>query len=162
MRDIASTAVLITGEFLRVDLIGTACGRCRSNRRKRTGVCHANDGQGANAWHGQYCLHQRFWSTGRCPAHHSARAGFARSCDPRTISRILSLFCNSQLPVSRHGDQQSQCTLLREMQGIDGIKTGYTEASGYNLVASATCEVLGFCCAHSKSKTPSAGRKSLL
>jgi D-alanyl-D-alanine carboxypeptidase len=26
--------------------------------------------------------------------------------------------------------------LLREMQGIDGIKTGYTEASGYNLVAS--------------------------
>jgi D-alanyl-D-alanine carboxypeptidase len=26
--------------------------------------------------------------------------------------------------------------LLREMQGVDGIKTGYTEASGYNLVAS--------------------------
>jgi D-alanyl-D-alanine carboxypeptidase len=26
--------------------------------------------------------------------------------------------------------------LLGEMQGIDGIKTGYTEASGYNLVAS--------------------------
>jgi hypothetical protein len=26
--------------------------------------------------------------------------------------------------------------LLREMPGIDGIKTGYTEASGYNLVAS--------------------------
>src|SRR6266851_9867805 len=26
--------------------------------------------------------------------------------------------------------------LLREMQGVDGIKTGYTEASGYNLVSS--------------------------
>jgi D-alanyl-D-alanine carboxypeptidase len=26
--------------------------------------------------------------------------------------------------------------LLREMRGVDGIKTGYTEASGYNLVAS--------------------------
>jgi D-alanyl-D-alanine carboxypeptidase len=26
--------------------------------------------------------------------------------------------------------------LLREMQGVDGIKTGYTEDSGYNLVAS--------------------------
>jgi D-alanyl-D-alanine carboxypeptidase len=26
--------------------------------------------------------------------------------------------------------------LLRELQGVDGIKTGYTEASGYNLVAS--------------------------
>src|SRR5262249_29144738 len=26
--------------------------------------------------------------------------------------------------------------LLREMEGVDGIKTGYTEASGYNLVSS--------------------------
>jgi D-alanyl-D-alanine carboxypeptidase len=26
--------------------------------------------------------------------------------------------------------------LLREVQGVDGIKTGYTEASGYNLVSS--------------------------
>jgi D-alanyl-D-alanine carboxypeptidase len=36
-----------------------------------------------------------------------------------------------------HGTEISNHNaLLREMQGIDGIKTGYTEASGYNLVAS--------------------------
>ena len=36
-----------------------------------------------------------------------------------------------------HGNEISNHNaLLREMQGVDGIKTGYTEASGYNLVAS--------------------------
>jgi D-alanyl-D-alanine carboxypeptidase len=29
-------------------------------------------------------------------------------------------------------------TLLKKVQGVDGIKTGYTNASGYNLMASAT------------------------
>jgi D-alanyl-D-alanine carboxypeptidase len=27
-------------------------------------------------------------------------------------------------------------TLLGQLEGVDGVKTGYTEASGYNLVAS--------------------------
>ena len=36
-----------------------------------------------------------------------------------------------------HGrDISNHNALLREMLGVDGIKTGYTEASGYNLVAS--------------------------
>jgi D-alanyl-D-alanine carboxypeptidase len=30
--------------------------------------------------------------------------------------------------------------LLRQMEGVDGIKTGYTEASGYNLVSSVRRE----------------------
>src|SRR6202007_2168989 len=33
-------------------------------------------------------------------------------------------------PINNHN------ALLREMPGVDGIKTGYTEASGYNLVCS--------------------------
>ena len=28
-------------------------------------------------------------------------------------------------------------TLLKKVEGVDGIKTGYTNASGYNLMASA-------------------------
>src|SRR6266699_5097762 len=41
------------------------------------------------------------------------------------------------LPFQYHGIEISNHNaLLREMQGVDGIKTGYTEASGYNLVAS--------------------------
>src|SRR5262249_30782091 len=40
-----------------------------------------------------------------------------------------------------HGNEISNHNaLLREMQGVDGIKTGYTEASGYNLVASVRRE----------------------
>src|SRR5262249_15941320 len=36
-----------------------------------------------------------------------------------------------------HGNEISNHNaMLREMQGVDGIKTGYTEASSYNLVAS--------------------------
>src|SRR6266851_6139620 len=41
------------------------------------------------------------------------------------------------LPFQYHGVTISNHNaLLREMQGVDGIKTGYTEASGYNLVSS--------------------------
>ncbi len=41
------------------------------------------------------------------------------------------------LPFQYHGVTISNHNaLLREMQGVDGIKTGYTEASGYSLVSS--------------------------
>ena len=47
-------------------------------------------------------------------------------------SRYFAIACFQYhgVEISNHN------ALLREMQGVDGIKTGYTEASGYNLVAS--------------------------
>src|SRR5215471_20963613 len=61
----------------------------------------------------------------RCSAAPS-RNGF-----PNTLAILL--FPVSSIAASRISNHNA---LLREMQGVDGIKTGYTEASGYNLVAS--------------------------
>ena len=54
----------------------------------------------------------------------------------RSLSRLLSLFFHAKLSVSRCGNAQSQRPAWSVKEGVDGIKTGYTEASGYNLVAS--------------------------
>jgi len=52
--------------------------------------------------------------------------------------RIVPDHCYFAIPCFQyHGVEISNHNaLLREMQGVDGIKTGYTEASGYNLVSS--------------------------
>jgi D-alanyl-D-alanine carboxypeptidase len=47
---------------------------------------------------------------------------------------VIPSFQYHGVPISNHN------ALLWEMQGVDGIKTGYTEASGYNLVSSVRRE----------------------
>ena len=45
-------------------------------------------------------------------------------------------FSTPSFPLSREWKCTITTLLLGQVEGVDGVKTGYTEASGYNLVAS--------------------------
>ena len=64
-----------------------------------------------------------------------ARPGAARPRDPGSLSALLQIFLHRVLRLSRRGDPQSQPS-ARAVEGVDGIKTGFTRASGFNLVTS--------------------------
>ena len=110
----------------------------RDARRLGSELRPHDDRQGAQPRHERHDLPQRA-RPARTPASSRPRATWRRSA-----SRCAST-SRSTTPISRParspiGKQRiaNHNRLLGRVKGVDGIKTGYTRASGFNLVSSVT------------------------
>jgi len=88
------------------------------------------------AWHEQDHLSQRFRPAQRRPADHGARSGNARDARSRIASRAITATSRPPYSIIAASRSRNHNRLLGNVEGIDGIKTGYTRASGFNLVSS--------------------------
>ena len=95
-----------------------------------------DDAQGARARHEPHRLQQCLRPARRRTGHDGARPGDPRPRHPgalpdaiTSISRLRSFVYHGQ-SIGNHNH------LLGRVEGVDGIKTGYTRASGFNLVTS--------------------------
>ena len=91
--------------------------------------------QGARARHEPHRLPERVRPAGRRAGHHRARPGHPGPRHPGALPALLQIFLDPLLHVPRPVDPQSQ-SAARTVEGVDGIKTGYIRASGFNLVTS--------------------------
>ena len=106
-----------------------------SDRRGRRRFRQADDAQGARARHEQDRLPQRLGPARRRPGHDGARSGDARPRHPGPLPALLPYFSTDAF--NYHGQSiRNHNHLLGSVEGVDGIKTGYTRASGFNLVTS--------------------------
>ena len=68
--------------------------------------------------------------------HHGARPGHARPRDPGSLPALLPLLRDHDASFISGNAIRNHNRLLGNVEGVDGIKTGYTRASGFNLVTS--------------------------
>ena len=92
--------------------------------------------QGARARHDAHHLPQCLRPAGRRPDHHRARPGDARPRASRTASRNTYHYFSTRSFVYRGQRDAQPQPPARRVEGVDGIKTGYTRDSGFNLVTS--------------------------
>ena len=95
-----------------------------------------DDAQGARARHGEHALSQRLRPAQRRADHHGARSRRSSGARSRSASRATSNI--SRPPSSTIAGEiiGNHNHLLGRVDGVDGIKTGYTRASGFNLLTS--------------------------
>ena len=96
----------------------------------------ADDAQGARARHEQDRLSQRLGPAERRAADHGARPGHARPRDPGSLPALLPLFRDHACSTIAASRSATTIACSATSRGVDGIKTGYTRASGFNLVSS--------------------------
>ena len=105
----------------------------RTPRRHRSPLRRQHDGPRPRTRPDRHPLRQRERPAGHAPPHHGARHGHAsaRRCGVIFLS-IITIF---QTPNFRwrRASGRNHNRLLGQVEGVDGIKTGYTRASGFNL-----------------------------
>ena len=96
----------------------------------------AHDGEGACAGHEPHHLRKRVRPAGRRPGDQRAGPGAARARDPGTVSALLQILLDGSVSFITASRCAITTTCSASVGGVDGIKTGYTHASGFNLVTS--------------------------
>ena len=81
-------------------------------------------------------LSQRLRPAGRRAGHHGARPGHRSAAPSRSASRATTAISRPARFTFRGQRIGNHNRLLGKVEGVDGIKTGYTRASGFNLVTS--------------------------
>ena len=81
-------------------------------------------------------LRQRFGPAGRRSDHHRARSGAARPRDPGSLPALLQVFLDARRSCFTARPSAITTICSARSPGVDGIKTGFTRASGFNLVTS--------------------------
>jgi len=107
-----------------------------SDRRQRGGVRRADDRQGQGTRHVADGVPQCLRLPIRSRSLPRARHGRAGEGAAGKLSAVLSLLLDHELHL-RRPDLGTINGILSRYAGADGIKTGFTCGSGYNLVASA-------------------------
>ena len=97
-----------------------------------------DDRQGARARHERHRLPQRQRPARPRPVHHRARHGDARHRAAASIFRSITAISRSAPSYTARQRINGHNRLLGRIKGVDGIKTGYTRASGFNLVSSVS------------------------
>ena len=89
------------------------------------------------ARHDRHDLPERQRPARSRPAHHRPRHGHPRHGAARPFPALLRLFLDPLVHL-RQPRIANHNRLLGRIKGVDGIKTGYTRASGFNLVSSVS------------------------
>ena len=108
----------------------------RGDRRRRRDLRQDDDAQGARARHEPHRLSQRLRPARRRTGHHGARPGDARPRDPGPLPAATTSYFSTRSFTYQGQVMGNHNRLLGRVDGVDGIKTGYTRASGFNLVTS--------------------------
>ena len=102
----------------------------------RGGVRRDDDAQGAPARHVAHHLLNASGLPDPAPGDHRARPRRPSAAPSRTASRSTTPTSRPAASATRGAYDRNHNKLLGRVEGIDGIKTGYTRMSGFNLLTS--------------------------
>ena len=105
-----------------------------SGQREQVRPAHDRDRQGAG--HEAHDLPQRLGPARQRPGDHGARPGDPRHRDLPALPDLLRVLPDHALHATASAPTATT-TACSASNGVDGIKTGYISASGYNLLTAA-------------------------